>query len=81
MSQKRFKSITESEFKKLQEKRQSGFTKKSTKWGVKLFQGMFKDFKIGLKIIIQLDKIKDIKFNSSLTKDIPRSGFAPESLM
>ena len=42
---------------------------------------MFKDFKIGLKIIIQLDKIKDIKFNSSLTKDIPRSGFAPESLM
>ena len=28
-----------------------------------------------------LDKIKDTKFNSSLTKDIPRSGFAPESLM
>ena len=31
MSQKRFKSITESEFKQLQEKRQSGVTKKSTK--------------------------------------------------
>ena len=28
-----------------------------------------------------LDKIKDTKFNSSLTKDILRSGFAPEYLM
>ena len=28
-----------------------------------------------------LDKIKDTKFNSSLTKDILRSGFAHEYLM
>ena len=49
ISQKRFKSATESELKELEEKRQSKATKKSTKWGVKLFQGMFEDFKLGLK--------------------------------
>ena len=49
MSQKRFKSVTENELKELKEKRQSEATKKSTKWGVKLFQGMFVCFKIGSK--------------------------------
>ena len=49
ISQKRFKSVTESELKELEDKRQSEATKKSTKWGVKLFQGMFEDLKLGLK--------------------------------
>ena len=49
ISQKRFKSFTESELKELEEERQSEATKKSTKWAVKLFQGMLEDFKLGLK--------------------------------
>ena len=39
ISQKRFKSVTERELKEIKEKRQSEATKKSKKWGVKLFQG------------------------------------------
>ena len=44
ISQKRFKSVTESEFKKLQEKRQSETTKK-------VQNGMSNSFKVCLMII------------------------------
>ena len=35
----RFKTVSEEELKELQERKQSISTKKSTKWGVRLFQG------------------------------------------
>ena len=38
----RFKTVTPKELQELKEKRQSLSTKKNTKWGVKLFQGVFK---------------------------------------
>jgi hypothetical protein len=38
---KRFKTVSEKDLKDLQEKRQSMSTLKSTKWGVKTFQGRY----------------------------------------
>jgi hypothetical protein len=39
---KRFKTVTAEELQELKEKRQLLSTKKNTKWGVKLFQGVLK---------------------------------------
>lgn len=39
-SKKRFKNVTDMELKQLEDKKHSISTKRSTKWGVKLFQGM-----------------------------------------
>ena len=35
--------------------------RKCIEWRVKLFQGIFEDFKIGLKFLIKFDKIKGKK--------------------
>jgi hypothetical protein len=40
-SEKRFKSVSETDINDLKDKRQSEATKRNTKWGLKLFQGMF----------------------------------------
>jgi hypothetical protein len=40
--EKRFKTVTAKELQEFKEKRQSLSTKKKTKWGVKLFQCVFK---------------------------------------
>jgi len=37
----RFKTVSDKELQELKEKRQSSSTRKSIKWGVKLFQGVF----------------------------------------
>lgn len=39
--EKRFKTVSETELNELKEKRQSKSTRKNTKWGVKLFQGVY----------------------------------------
>jgi hypothetical protein len=37
---KRFKTVTNEELKDLQDSRQAKSTKRNTKWGVKVFQGI-----------------------------------------
>lgn len=38
---KRFKTVSENDMQQFQDARQSASTKRSTKWGIKLFQGTF----------------------------------------